>query len=114
MAGACQAPKTARQLRPPGLGGNDRIDGGPGNDQINGGPGKDTLIGGAGNDWFNAKDGAVDHLNGGPGADRALVDPKVDVLTWAEPAQIESVAIDQLRNIAKLPWAKIDGAPNGS
>jgi len=29
---------------------------------------------------------------------------KVDVLTWAEPAQIESVAIDQLRNIAKLPW----------
>src|SRR5438309_4494293 len=29
---------------------------------------------------------------------------KVDVLTWAEPAQIESVAINQLRNIARLPW----------
>ena len=29
---------------------------------------------------------------------------KVDVLAWAEPAQIESVALDQLRNIAKLPW----------
>src|SRR5215467_1454465 len=29
---------------------------------------------------------------------------KVDVLAWADPAQIESVALDQLRNIAKLPW----------
>src|SRR6267143_784312 len=29
---------------------------------------------------------------------------KVDVLAWAEPGQIESVALDQLRNIAKLPW----------
>src|SRR5215470_6569826 len=29
---------------------------------------------------------------------------KVDVLTWAEPAQLESVAIDQLRNVARLPW----------
>ena len=67
-----------------GLAGNDRIDGGAGNDQINGGPGKDTLIGGAGNDWFNAKDGAVDHVNGGPGADRAIVDPKLDVLTSVE------------------------------
>src|SRR5436853_6595525 len=28
----------------------------------------------------------------------------VDVVTWADPAEIESVAIDQLRNIAKLPW----------
>ena len=29
---------------------------------------------------------------------------KVDVLAWADPGQIESVALDQLRNIAKLPW----------
>jgi tRNA-splicing ligase RtcB len=29
---------------------------------------------------------------------------KVDVWAWTDPAQIESVAIDQLRNIAKLPW----------
>jgi tRNA-splicing ligase RtcB len=29
---------------------------------------------------------------------------KVDVLAWADPAQIESVAIDQLRNVTKLPW----------
>src|SRR5215467_2332406 len=29
---------------------------------------------------------------------------KVDVLAWADPEQIESVALDQLRNIAKLPW----------
>src|SRR5215475_12996845 len=29
---------------------------------------------------------------------------KVDVLTWARVAEIESVAIDQLKNIASLPW----------
>jgi tRNA-splicing ligase RtcB (3'-phosphate/5'-hydroxy nucleic acid ligase) len=29
---------------------------------------------------------------------------KVDVLAWADPAQIGSVALDQLRNIARLPW----------
>src|SRR6266576_2171638 len=29
---------------------------------------------------------------------------KVDVLAWADPTEIESVALDQLRNIAKLPW----------
>jgi len=29
---------------------------------------------------------------------------KVDVLAWADPAEIESVALDQLRNIARLPW----------
>ena len=29
---------------------------------------------------------------------------KVDVLAWADPGQIESVALDQLRNIARLPW----------
>src|SRR3982750_2517086 len=29
---------------------------------------------------------------------------KVDVLAWADPAEIESVALDQLRNIASLPW----------
>src|SRR6266852_4827916 len=29
---------------------------------------------------------------------------KVDVLAWTDPGQIESVALDQLRNIAKLPW----------
>src|SRR5499433_2891586 len=29
---------------------------------------------------------------------------KVDILTWAPPAEIESVAIDQLRNVAALPW----------
>src|SRR4051795_9657989 len=28
----------------------------------------------------------------------------VDVLAWADPAEIESVALDQLRNIASLPW----------
>src|SRR5437762_2052794 len=28
----------------------------------------------------------------------------VDVLAWADPADIESVAVDQLRNIARLPW----------
>ena len=29
---------------------------------------------------------------------------KVDVLAWADPAQIESVALDQLRNVTRLPW----------
>src|SRR5467141_3473953 len=29
---------------------------------------------------------------------------KVDVLAWADPGQIESVALDQLRNITALPW----------
>src|SRR5207302_10033467 len=29
---------------------------------------------------------------------------KVDIWAWADPKQIESVALDQLRNIAKLPW----------
>ena len=29
---------------------------------------------------------------------------RVDVLAWANAAQIESVALDQLRNIARLPW----------
>src|SRR4051795_9804706 len=28
----------------------------------------------------------------------------VDVLAWADPAEIEAVALDQLRNIASLPW----------
>src|SRR5207248_5074937 len=28
----------------------------------------------------------------------------VDVVAWADPAQIESVALDQLRNVSKLPW----------
>src|SRR4051812_24795607 len=28
----------------------------------------------------------------------------VDVLAWADPAEIESVALDQLRNISSLPW----------
>src|SRR3954465_11922195 len=29
---------------------------------------------------------------------------KVDVLAWADPTEMESVALDQLRNIARLPW----------
>src|SRR5205085_2886235 len=29
---------------------------------------------------------------------------KVDVLAWADPAELESVALDQLRNISALPW----------
>src|SRR3954464_7121825 len=29
---------------------------------------------------------------------------KVDVWLWTDPAGVESVALDQLRNIAKLPW----------
>src|SRR5215470_6175595 len=28
----------------------------------------------------------------------------VDILTWAPATEIESVAIDQLRNVAALPW----------
>src|SRR3954471_12503006 len=28
----------------------------------------------------------------------------VDVVTWADATEIESVAIDQLRNISSLPW----------
>src|SRR5438067_628474 len=28
----------------------------------------------------------------------------VDVVAWADPAEIESVALDQLRNISSLPW----------
>src|SRR5712672_2982064 len=27
-----------------------------------------------------------------------------DVVTWADAAEIESVALDQLRNISSLPW----------
>src|SRR3954452_3170234 len=29
---------------------------------------------------------------------------KVDVLAWTHPGEIEGVALDQLRNIAALPW----------
>src|SRR5256885_14132760 len=29
---------------------------------------------------------------------------KGDVLAWADPAELESVALDQLRNISALPW----------
>src|SRR5438874_4238772 len=29
---------------------------------------------------------------------------KVDVMAWADPGEIESVALDQLRNISSLPW----------
>src|SRR5437016_5144299 len=29
---------------------------------------------------------------------------KVDVMAWADPGEIESVALDQLRNISALPW----------
>src|SRR3954469_12058738 len=29
---------------------------------------------------------------------------KVDVLAWADPTEIESVALDQLRNVTRLPW----------
>src|SRR5258707_9059598 len=29
---------------------------------------------------------------------------KADILAWTDPAQIESVALDQLRNISGLPW----------
>src|SRR5882762_4052910 len=28
----------------------------------------------------------------------------VDVVAWADPSEIESVALDQLRNISSLPW----------
>ena len=54
-----------------GLGGEDRIFGGPGDDGLAGGPGDDRLDGGRGSDW----------LNGGPGADvcrqRAGAGPRV-------------------------------------
>src|SRR3954453_22948962 len=33
-----------------------------------------------------------------------IKEDNVDVLAWADPAEIESVALDQLRNIASLPW----------
>src|SRR5690348_4360490 len=29
---------------------------------------------------------------------------KVDILAWTDPDEIEGVALDQLRNIAALPW----------
>jgi tRNA-splicing ligase RtcB len=29
---------------------------------------------------------------------------KVDILAWTDPGEIEGVALDQLRNIARLPW----------
>src|SRR5213075_1228220 len=29
---------------------------------------------------------------------------KVDVWLWTDPAGVEGVALDQLRNIARLPW----------
>src|SRR3982075_4442063 len=29
---------------------------------------------------------------------------KVDIWAWADPAEIESVALDQLRNVSALPW----------
>src|SRR3954463_4955392 len=29
---------------------------------------------------------------------------KVDILAWADPAEVESVALDQLRNVSGLPW----------
>lgn len=29
---------------------------------------------------------------------------RVDIRLWAQPHEVESVALDQLRNIAKLPW----------
>src|SRR6267142_957899 len=29
---------------------------------------------------------------------------KADILAWTDPAQIESVALEQLKNISGLPW----------
>src|ERR1700682_4734059 len=29
---------------------------------------------------------------------------KVDIWAWADPAEIEGVALEQLKNIAALPW----------
>ena len=29
---------------------------------------------------------------------------KVDVWAWTDPGEIEGVALDQLKNIARLPW----------
>src|SRR5437016_14326641 len=29
---------------------------------------------------------------------------KVDILAWTQPGEIEGVALDQLKNIASLPW----------
>src|SRR5438552_14952383 len=29
---------------------------------------------------------------------------KVDILAWTQPSEIEGVALDQLKNIARLPW----------
>src|SRR3954447_17421299 len=29
---------------------------------------------------------------------------RVDILAWTDPAGIESVALDQLKNISSLPW----------
>ena len=54
-----------------GLGGNDKLYGGPGggNDIMHGGPGNDMLFGGKGDDRLFGNDGD-DMLNGGPGADR--------------------------------------------
>ncbi len=36
----------------------------------------------------------------------ALPGAKADTLMWADPARVEYAALDQLRNIAALPWTK--------
>lgn len=56
-----------------GLGGNDRICGGPGDDTIFGGRGNDLIHGGGGNDRIDGGRGS-DRLYGGPGNDRLFGD----------------------------------------
>ena len=64
-----------------GLGGNDKLFGGPdgGNDQLHGGDGDDKVYGGKGNDTLYGNAG-TDTLYGGPGIDNLLGGPGADTL----------------------------------
>jgi Ca2+-binding RTX toxin-like protein len=61
--------KSSRTKKVDGLGGNDRICGGPGNETLIGGKGIDRINGGGGNDTILGGNGS-DKLAGGPGDDR--------------------------------------------
>ena len=63
-----------------GNGLDNALDGLGGNDRIVGGPGADGLFGGEGDDNINSRDGSADRVECGPGFDVALVDVRDSVV----------------------------------
>ena len=86
---ACQVPGK----KPPTVGGDDVLNGGPGKDELYGGPGKDeidgggasnNLQGGKGNDTISARNRRRDTVNCGKGRGDAATVDNVDLLTGCE------------------------------